>query len=65
MFFTHQDCGFYKFLYPKSTQQEIFYFQISDLLKFKKELQKEYKSVQIKVFYIELKNNKITFNEIK
>ncbi len=64
--FAHQDCGFYKYLYPELTQQEIFYIQISDLIFFKEKIKKEFKQIKkVCLLYIKFENQKIYFLEIQ
>jgi carbonic anhydrase len=63
--FTHTDCGFYKSVFKNLNENELLEKQIKDVIDFKKGLLKKYKKLNIKIFYVGLKNKKIVISEIK
>lgn len=62
--FAHTDCGFYKSTYPNLSEEEIFNKQIEDLASFKNSIVKKYKNLKVKLYYVGLKNNKVSISEL-
>jgi len=62
--FAHTNCGFYKSTYPNLTEEKIFNKQIEDLASFKNSIVKKYSNLNVKTYYVGLKNNKICISEV-